>query len=488
VTRRLSLAALGVSLFVVLATANSGGYRYGVSDQAFYLPAVQQHLDPALFPKDRTVLAAQAHLMQADELVAGVVKATGLSLETTAALLYLLTLIVCAGAAIAFGRSLALPWWGVAALLTAMTFRHRITKTGANSLEGYMHPRQMAFGLGVGAVACLLRDRHIAAIVCVLVAGVLHPTTALWFGLLIGVALLVRHRAWRLMGALAAVGLVGSGWLLTSGPFAARWVTMDPVWLQVLSEKDYLFPTEWPLDAWLINLAYPALIVWVWRRRVTAGTAGPAEGALVAGVAALVAVFLLSVPLTAARNAFAVQFQVTRVFWLLDLIAIAYVISTFAQRRRAIIAVTCALLLASIGRGYYLLEVLQEDRQLVTRSFPATPWTDAMAWIRAQDGQWHVLADPGHAWKYGVSVRLAAERDTVLESVKDSALAIYDRNVAARVAERAAALTDFDRLTTARAQRLDAQYHLDVVVVESAHVLDLPVLYRNTRFVVYDLR
>ena len=39
-------------LFVVLATLNSAGYRYGASDQALYIPAVLRHLDPALFPQD----------------------------------------------------------------------------------------------------------------------------------------------------------------------------------------------------------------------------------------------------------------------------------------------------------------------------------------------------------------------------------------------------------------------------------------------------
>ncbi len=36
------------------------------------------------------------------------------------------------------------------------------------------------------------------------------------------------------------------------------------------------------------------------------------------------------------------------------------------------------------------------------------------------------LADPGHAWKYGSSVRLAAGRDLFLEEVKDVALAVLE--------------------------------------------------------------
>ena len=47
-----------------------------------------------------------------------------------------------------------------------------------------------------------------------------------------------------------------------------------------------------------------------------------------------------------------------------------------------------------------------------------------------------MLADPGHAWKYGTSVRVAGERDVYLEEVKDVALALYSRDVAMRVLGR----------------------------------------------------
>jgi len=45
----------------------------------------------------------------------------------------------------------------VVAILAALTLRHRIPRTSANSLEPYFHPRMLAFGLGLLAVASLLR-------------------------------------------------------------------------------------------------------------------------------------------------------------------------------------------------------------------------------------------------------------------------------------------------------------------------------------------
>ena len=77
---RIARVALFAIAFVVLATLNSGGYRYGASDQAFYQPAVLLQLDPALFPRDTPVLAAQTRLTAVDELIASIVRLTGVPL------------------------------------------------------------------------------------------------------------------------------------------------------------------------------------------------------------------------------------------------------------------------------------------------------------------------------------------------------------------------------------------------------------------------
>ena len=64
------LLAVAFGVFVLLATMNAAGYRYGASDQAFYIPAVLRHLDPALFPQDRTVIDGQSRLIVVDEILA----------------------------------------------------------------------------------------------------------------------------------------------------------------------------------------------------------------------------------------------------------------------------------------------------------------------------------------------------------------------------------------------------------------------------------
>jgi hypothetical protein len=98
----------------------------------------------------------------------------------------------------------------------------------------------------------------------------------------------------------------------------------------------------------------------------------------------------------------------------------------------------------------------------------------------------HVLADPGHAWKYGTSVRVSAERDVYLEEVKDAAMAIYSREVARRIVERTNALGDFSTLTPEHARELARRYDLDYLVTTAD--LPLPLAFRNVQFRIYSLQ
>ena len=102
-----------------------------------------------------------------------------------------------------------------------------------------------------------------------------------------------------------------------------------------------------------------------------------------------------------------------------------------------------------------------------------------------------MLADPGHAWKYGVErPRRRAQRDTLLEAGKDTALAMYDRDVAhARggAIGRRSAISTASRRPASRAlgRAISAS---TCSSIDATRALDLPVLYRNAEFVIYDLR
>ena len=496
--RTLAAWTLAALVFAGVATLNCGAYRYGVGDQAFYIPGILRHLHPDFFPRDRQLIDDQDRLTVTNRAIAGVVRTTGISIPSIFAVLYLASLGLAFAGSMLVARSLRLSAWSQAAFAFALTLRHRIGMTAVNSLEGYAHPRMLAWGIGIVAVAAFLRGRHIVAVVLAALAVLVHPTTGMWFGIWLGAAIMISDRAARpwLLGAGAACALAGA-WALTAGPLAAQVVRMDPDWLQVLSGKGYLFPTTWPVSMWLVTALYAIVVplVFVLRRRL--GVSTPQERGLVGGVLVLLLIFAVTLPLVHARLAIAVQLQISRVFWMVDFMAILYAVwlAVDARSRAAMqarpawsgrAAVALIVVAAALGRGAYVT-LVEHAGQAVVRMGPGTgEWEDAMGWIARTPPSTHVLVDPGHSYRYGTSARVSGERDTFLEEVKDSAMAMYSRRVAARVLERTRALGDFQDLTPVHARQVAARYDVDYLVTE--HALDLPVAYRNARFWIYGLK
>ena len=482
-----------LACFAALALLNTGGYRYGASDQAFYVPAVLQHVDPALYPRDRDVLSAEARYMVFDELMAGALWALPFSTAHLFFGAYLVMLVGLAGAAWTFGRAMYGSAWTATALVLALSLRHRIAKTGVNTLESNFHPRVLAFAVGIGALTACLRRRWWLAAGLAIAAVPLHPTTGLWFGVATMVTMAVAERRTRPAVTTTAVGLAAvATWAVFAGPLRGRLVVMDAVWLAPLASKDYLFPTEWSAGTWLTNMLYPVAIGALFLARRRAGLVTGPERGLMAAAAVLFLLFLGSLPLTHARLALAVQLQVPRALWLLDFVATALLIwwvvegpswRGHAGPRRWAVALVAVLALA---RGAYVTFVERQGDPLLTIDVPDDDWGRTMRWLdAATPTDTFVLADPGHAWRYGSSVRMSARRDVYLEEVKDAALGMYSREIAERVLTRTQAIDDFSRLSAARALELARTQGLHYLITESA--LELPVAFRAGRLAVYSL-
>ncbi len=478
--------------FLVLATLNSAGYRYGASDQAFYLPAILERLDPALFPHDSALIGSQAKLTLVDETRAALARALPVDLPVLFAAGYAVSLALLVWGAIGVADHLFRTRWAIVALLAALTLRHAITKTGTNTLEGYFHPRQLAFALGLIALAGFLRRGTGASALLLGIAALIHPTTAVWFIVWLGVAAFVAEPRYRPMLAVAGGGaLIAAVFAVTLGPLQGRLAPMDGEWLATLDTKDYLFPLQWPAAAWLVNLGYIPIILLLWRRRRDAGLLAPRETGMVIGALALVVIFAIAVVLHHWHIALAIQMQPARIFWMLDFLAIAYVVwlicehVTVSHRRAALGA--AVVLLLTLTRGGYVAMVRFPERPMFALGIRDDDWGRVMSWARTSTDRGSAwLADPFHAAVYGTSVRVAGHRDVFVEQIKDSAIGMYDRPVAMRTRDRIAALGNFSTLTAEHARALARQYALDYLVTEQA--LDLPVAFRSGRLTAYRLR
>lgn len=490
-----ALAAAGL-VFVLLATVNSAGYRYGVSDQAFHVPAIVRALDPAAFPRDAALLDSQARFMLFDDVVALAVRATGLSLEAVFFTGYLVTAGLLWAGILLIGRQLLQSPLATLLLGAAVTLRHRIPRTSANSIEPYFYPRTLAFALGVLAISALLRRRRGPALLLVAASALVHVTTGAWFAVLIGVAcvcLTGRVRRFQVAAAAVACAAIVAAWLTASGRLQALIIPIDATWLDVIGTKDSLFPTDWPLWAWLANLGLPVALLLIdhWRGRL--GTRRVEDRALVTGAMALAALFLVTLPMVAARWALPTQLQISRVFWLIDFVALMYGIALLADLSRrpharvSLRAAAVVIAALSIGRGAFVMLSEYSERRVFQLTLPASDWTAAMGWLARQPVDTHVLAHPGHALLYGSSVRVAAHRDVVLEDSKDTAVALYSRELALRIGERRRSLADFEQLSSTRALAVSLQYQVDYLVTAGAP-LSFPLVYSNRTFRIYDMR
>lgn len=496
--------------FTVLVTANSGGYRYGMADQAFYIPAVLRHVDGALFPRDSALIDGQGRLLLLDEIAAWLVVRLGLSLPVVFLWGYVTAACVMATSAWCLARGFGLGRISSLAFVLALTLRHHVLGTGVNTFEGHFHPRVLAFGLGLGAVAAIAARKLGAAAALVGLALLAHPTTGSWFALWTGAAWLVMRNVHglRLRFAVPLAALVGLLVILgvLIGLHAKPFEHMDAAWIAAFGWKDYLFPEAWPAATWLGNALIVSLIPagYTWRRREGVGVAG--EGAIVSGCLVLVAAFLASLPLASARIALALQLQPSRVLWAAETLALLYAVWAVAESRRLppvalagapggsgqaswrAWALVVLLVLTSTGRGWYGLEVEHPERTFLRVGLREDqPWVGVLRWARdhtARDA--HFLADPGHAWKYDISVRVGAERDVFLEEVKDSAIALYSRATATRVVHRTMTLGSFESLDEGKARQLAQEFDLDYLI--SDRQLALPVAYQHGRFTVYRLQ
>ena len=476
--------------FILLATLNSGGYRYGASDQAFYVPAVLLHLDPELFPRDAAVLTAQTTLTVVDETIGSIVTLTGAPMPVLFLAFYVASLLLLAWGVWRIGTSIYASTWTAVALLFAMTLRHAIARSGTNTLEGYFHPRVLSFSLGALAVSAFLRGRIALPFALLALAVVVHSTTAVWFLVWLTVATAIARPELRTYVVAGVVAAAAAGlWALTLGPLAGRLSMMDPEWRELLASKDYLFPLDWPAYAWILNLAYLPLIAWIYRARTQAGLVRPFERSLVLGSASLVVIFAGALVLHAIGVLIAIQLQPARIFWMFDFLATVYLLWAVAERgalRLGTAARVAALLViaCSTARGMYVL--LRAERPPIEIGIPDDDWGRAMAYVRSTPKSSSWLADPMHAALYGTSLRVAGQRDVFVEALKDSAIAMYDRGVAVRTARRFDAVRTFLTLTTEDFRRISRDYDLDFMITE-LH-LDFPLVFESGPLRIYRLQ
>ena len=228
--RRVSLRRLSLLLAVSALVLVVHGYHYGIEGEAIYLPAVEHHLNTALYPFDSAFFDAQCRFTLFPWLMAGLCRLTHLEPSPVFFGVYCLSVFLFVLAL----RQLAERFfpeersrWAAVLLPTAL-LTLPVAGTALFIMDQHMHPRNLATIALLFAIMAALDKRRGAALALVALAALVHPLMTIYGGSLV---VLLLWRSFRLHMA---------GFVLF---FALAWIFVPPApaaWQQVIAPYDFL--------------------------------------------------------------------------------------------------------------------------------------------------------------------------------------------------------------------------------------------------------
>lgn len=460
------------------------GYHPGVEDDAVYLSAIRYRLNPALYPHDAQWFTLQMQASIFDRLMAAWVRLTHMPIGVSELLGQVLAAFFLLWGCWVLARrcfpSAAGQWAGVA--LLGILFTLPVAGTALYIFDQYLHPRAIATALILAAIVAVLERRNVLAAVLLLASVVVHPLMGAYgvsYCAILWIAAGLRRRAPQPApvpaSAMAAVAV--PLWIF-QGP--------SPSWRLALSTRNYYFLGRWTWYEWLGAIA-PVFILWAmarWARR-----AGRPQMSLLAGCAAVFAVFQLAVACIVLLTPELVRLTPMQPMRYLHLVYILMAVlggGLIGEK----------LLRAHIWRWVLLFVLLAFGMFWAQRSlFPGTehlelpgiasnnPWLQAFAWVRqntpndayfALDPYYMQLPDEDYH-----SFRALAERSELADAVKDAAVATQVPSLAPEWEQQTEAAAGWGHFQKADFLRLQQQFGVNWIVVQSPGVAGLDCPYRN---------
>ncbi len=467
-TRRLPHGVLGplrsVSLLLLLSFASIliNGYHLGHQDQAVWLVAIKNCLDPGLYPLDSAFFLAQTQYTLFPQIIAGSVKATRLPLDWAVFLWHLLSILLFLLASLQIARRVFATRGGQWGALAAIWAARLMVAAGSKvSLTGrYLHPRDLATVAVLFALVAVL-DGRVRALAWIALAAILHPTMAVIgaFHLVIQAGGMPR----RVAAAFAAAPLA----FLAVGPVP------NPVWRQVAASRSYLFPLRWHWYEW-VGVAVPlGMLLWyarvgersglprvahISRRAALAGTLGTA-GALAISTLPPLERFIPTEPM-----------RILHLVYYFTILLGGGLLGEYVLCKRPW---RWAAFFAPILGAFYLANALNYRASPQVEwpgRVPANDWVRAFQWARQNTPHGALFAlNPsymGLAGNDSHGFRAFAERSALADGVKDRAVTANCPELAYIWKQETDGLAGWQTFGRADFERLKGNYRVNWVVLE----------------------
>ena len=494
------------------------GYHPGLEDDAFYLAAIKQDLNPSLFPHDADFFRVQFQATVFDKLIAFSLRWTHVPLEWGILFWqWAVTVLILWGCWRISRRCFAethAQW--AAVTLVAVLLTLPVSGTGLSLTDQHLHPRALATALILAAIAAVLvpavpkNDRRLLLAGVLLAAAFSVHAIMAAFGASYCLFLLwtPAHRAKTEPTKTEPTNpnidqrrtVVGVALLWPLG-----WIFEPPsdAWRQAAATRSFYFVLRWHWYEWL-GVGAPLLLLWWFRalarRRSQTVLAHVAERLVYYGVFQLAVALVILLPARLERLRPLEPMRFLHLVYLLFVLLAGGLLGQFVLKKHAL---RWLLLFVPLSAGMFYAQ-----RQM----YPATPhlelpgslsrnevsrnnneasrnsWVEAFRWISRNtpvDSQFAL--DPRYMELPGEDYhgfRALAERSVLADELKDAGMAARVPRLAPRWLREVEAQRGWRGFKRPDFLRLNAEFGVDWVVLQAPGADGLPCPYRNPQVVV----
>jgi hypothetical protein len=484
--RRMPVLRLGL---LTAAAVAIHGYHLGVEDAEIYIPAAKKLLHPNLYPYATEFFLSHGRLSLFSPILVWTSRLTHLSMDSTIALWYIVTLFATLAACWKLAEtcftSARARWCSLLMITTVLTMP--ATNTGLLLIDPYITARSFSTPLSLVALVCFLSRRYALAALAILSTAAIHPqmaaclmllTTILW--ITEGSARTVRER----VPVLAAGALIlPSGFGLTPAPEPYR---------EALYARDFFFLSTWTWYHWLGLLAPLAILAWFSRGKLRGTT--PAFQSLSFALIPFGLVSILIAGTFASSHTLDMfaRLQPLRCFHLITLVFMLFLggtIGEYASKGRRWLLPALFLPLAAgmifVAQRTYPFSPHIELPWLKTSS---NPWIDTLLWVRNNTPPEAVFAVDSHYFKdQGVDVhgfRAISERAELADYFKDGGVAAMFPYLAVEWKQMSDATYGLDHFRAQDFARLARQYPVTWTVIHGPAPFGMECPYQQSGYAV----
>jgi len=477
--RKYGLAPGPVCILLLLTAAAVliHGYHMGIEDQDVYLAALNKSLHPDLYPVNSIFFTEQMKSSLFIAALAGSIRCTGLPVAWALFLWHLgatfLVLLGCWRVAVACFNTAAARWAGV--LLVTVLLTLPVAGTSLFLVDSYLHPRALATGAILMALAACLRKSWIACVGWLIAAVLMHPLMALF-----GISLMV------------FVGVEPWARWQTAKPLTALLLPLglgghpSQAWKEAILDRRYYFPLKWTWYEW-VGLLAPVLLVWWFgriARRQQMAMLERLATRLVAFAGFQFAVGALMTMLPGTEQAAALQpMRWLHIFYFLFLVMAGGLLGQFLLHGKPWRWLALFVPLAGIMFWAQHDSFRTSDHLEWPGRSARNPWAKAFLWSAANTPRDAVFAiEPDYMKLHGeesYGARGLGMRSLLAEDEKDPGAATVFPGLAPLWQEQVHAQRGIERFDGEQFHQLHVRYGVSWVVLPATARVPLGCVYRN---------